>query len=230
MRTVAIISGGMDSTTLAYQLANGGDDLFLLSFDYGQKHHCELDYAERTASKLGCRHDIIDLRKLGELLPSSLTDPEGQIPEGHYAAENMSATVVPNRNAIMLSIAFGVAVSRKASRVAFGVHAGDHFIYPDCRPQFVKAFDLMESLATEGFGQPELIAPYVNITKADICTIGSTNGVPWGDTWSCYKGESEHCGRCGTCVERKEAFRIAQVVDPTPYEDESYEIEVYRGS
>lgn len=230
MKTIAIVSGGMDSVTMAYQLKHVGDDLDILSFDYGQKHDIELEYAARVSQRLGVRHDIISL-DLGNLLTSALTDENEPIPEGHYAAENMAATVVPNRNSIMLAIAVGVAISRVADRVAFAAHAGDHFIYPDCRPEFVKMFSAAERIGNEGFCNPkfEIFAPYIELTKADIVTLGSEIGVPYGLTWSCYRGVIEHCGRCGTCVERKEAFRIAKVVDPTPYEDEEYEIAAYRG-
>jgi 7-cyano-7-deazaguanine synthase len=139
----------------------------------------------------------------------------------HYAAENMSVTVVPNRNAIMLSIAYGVAVARGASLVACAVHAGDHYVYPDCRPEFIEAFDQMQSRAVEGFGDPDLRldAPFMRKTKTEIVEIGYTLGVPYEDTWSCYEGGELHCGLCGTCTERKEAFRLAGIHDPTKYRE-----------
>lgn len=231
MRTVAIVSGGMDSTTLAYQLKEAGDELYMLSFNYGQKHAKELDYAMRTSVKLGIPWNIVDLEGVGSLLGSSLTLKDAPIPEGHYASENMKATVVPNRNAIMLSIATGVACSLNADRVAFAAHAGDHPIYPDCRPEFVESFTQMAHVANEGFIKPnfEVFAPYIDISKADIVSIGAQLHLPYEQTWSCYVGGDVHCGRCGTCVERKEAFRLSKVIDPTRYADEVYEIAAFRG-
>jgi 7-cyano-7-deazaguanine synthase len=131
----------------------------------------------------------------------------------------MAITVVPNRNAIMLSIAYGVAVAEGAEMVATGVHAGDHFVYPDCRPEFVEAFDMMQKKAVEGFGDESLrlYAPFLKWTKADIVAVGTHLGVPYADTWSCYEGGEVHCGLCGTCVERREAFQLARVRDPTAY-------------
>jgi len=155
------------------------------------------------------------------------------VPEGHYAAESMKATVVPNRNMIMLSIAAGVALANGYERIATAVHAGDHAIYPDCRPEFIDDMGACLETATEGFWGPHeespLYAPYINKSKADIVRIGDGVGVDWTKTWSCYVGEESHCGRCGTCVERKEAFRLAGVEDPTPYKDEAFEVAAYRG-
>lgn len=220
MKTVAIVSGGLDSVTLAYHLAQKGHKLDILSFSYGQRHVKELSFARVCAERLGVNFDLVDLSSVGRLLTgSALTDPTLAMPEGHYAAPNMRLTVVPNRNAIMLAIAFGVAVARDAEIVATAVHAGDHFIYPDCRPEFISAFDAMQRLAVAGFGSPKLCldAPFVNISKADIVSIGDACGVPFADTWSCYSGGDVHCGKCGTCVERKEAFLLAGVFDPTVY-------------
>lgn len=216
MKAIAIVSGGMDSVTLAYLLKSKKYDLYLLSFDYGQRHKKELDYARLTAKFLEAQHRIIDLSNIG-LFGSALTD-DIPVPDGHYAEETMKITVVPNRNAIMLAIAYGVAVVEQAQTVAIGVHTGDHFIYPDCRPDFIRSFNQMQRVAIEGFGQAELYAPFINRSKADIVTIGNHLGVPYQDTWSCYKGGAIHCGSCGTCVERKEAFELANVIDPTNYE------------
>lgn len=220
--TVAIISGGMDSTVLAYDLAHQDHRLHLLSFDYGQRHSIELEYAQRTAGRLGARWDRIDLTSVTALLTgSALTDRDVDVPEGHYAADTMAATVVPNRNMMMLSVAAAVAVAEGAYQVATAVHAGDHPIYPDCRPEFIAATTRAVRVGNEGHGHPDLMvyAPYVEITKADIATIGDLLGVPWDETWSCYQGGDQHCGRCGTCCERIGAFITAGVHDSTAYAD-----------
>lgn len=224
MKAISVVSGGMDSVTLAYKLAGLGYDQVLLSFDYGQRHKKELDFARRTAADLGARHHVVDLSGLRDLLAGSALTSDIPVPHGHYAEDNMRQTVVPNRNAIMLSIAYGVAVSQRANAVATGVHAGDHFVYPDCRPAFVDLFGAMERVATEGFAHPDLVllAPFVQIGKHDIVAEGVRLDVPYDHTWSCYEGGDIHCGRCGTCVERKEAFLLAGVTDPTEYADPDY--------
>lgn len=215
MKAVSLLSGGMDSTTLAYWLKDKGYDLHLVSVNYGQRHEKELVAAEGIANDLGADHQLV---KVEIWLPgSALTDGEVEVPEGHYAAESMKATVVPNRNAFMLALAFGIAIAQGADAVGCGVHAGDHAIYPDCRPAFLDAFQAMQMLATEGFGDPILLAPFVHKSKADIVSIGDKLGVDWVGTWSCYKGGTVHCGKCGTCTERREAFSLAGVVDPTTY-------------
>lgn len=217
MTTIAVVSGGMDSVTLAHDLAHQGHALRVLSFDYGQRHRRELAAARSCARALGVRHDTIDLTGVGAHLTGSALTDAIPVPDGHYAEEAMRATVVPNRNAIMLAVAFGVAVASGADAVATAVHGGDHFIYPDCRPGFVAAFQTMQDAATDGFGSPRLLAPYLSLAKSDIARRGFTLGVPFADTWSCYKGGAVHCGACGTCVERREAFFLAGVPDPTPY-------------
>jgi len=224
-KAVLITSGGMDSATLAYLYHGRGYDLILVGFDYGQRHRKELESLTKLAERLGADHRIVDLSVLSQHLHgSSLTSEDVEVPDGHYTKQTMKATVVPNRNAIMLSIATGIAVAEGAELVATGVHSGDHFIYPDCRPQFIDHLDRAfqagtKDFAVEGF---HLEAPFVDITKADIAALGGELGVPYEITWSCYKGEEVHCGRCGTCVERIEAFVLAGVKDPTEYEDKEF--------
>jgi 7-cyano-7-deazaguanine synthase len=218
---VAIVSGGMDSVTLAYMLSETTDELLLLSFDYGQRHRKELQYARVCANRLAVGHQIVPMAFMADLLHgSALTTGDVDVPEGHYEAESMKATVVPNRNMIMLSIAVGVAIAERADFVATGVHAGDHYIYPDCRPAFINSINQTAQIATEGFKRPgfSIDAPFVTIGKHDIVKLGATLNVPYEDTWSCYKGGYYHCGVCGTCVERKEAFSLAGVKDPTEYD------------
>jgi 7-cyano-7-deazaguanine synthase len=217
---VVIVSGGLDSVTLAHLLHAQGYQLHLLAFDYGQRHRKELIFAERCARRLEASFSLIDLAHLGpHLKGSALTDETVAVPDGHYAASTMAMTVVPNRNAIMLSIAYAIAVAEQAVVVAFGAHAGDHFIYPDCRPDFIAAFDAMERLAVEGHGHPQLhlAAPFAHLKKEQIVSLGARLSVPFEETWSCYKGGEKHCGTCGTCFERKEAFQLAGVSDPTEY-------------
>lgn len=220
MKAIAIVSGGMDSVTLAYLLKSEGYNLHLLSFDYGQRHKKELHFANLCANRLNAKHDVISLSSVTPFLHGSALTDDIDVPEGHYAADNMRVTVVPNRNAMMLSVAYAVAVAEGAEVVATGVHSGDHAIYPDCRTAFIKAFDKMQRIATEGYSHPDLRlhAPFVEIGKHDIAAIGARLGVPYAETWSCYKGGAKHCGKCGTCVERKEAFELAGIVDQTDYE------------
>lgn len=221
MKAIAIVSGGLDSVTLAHTLKAEGYDLHLLSFNYGQRHAKELEYAKRCAEVLGARWSLVDLSSVAPLLTGSALTDAIPVPDGHYAAENMRVTVVPNRNAVMLAIAYAAAVSEQADAVAFAVHGGDHFIYPDCRPEFAQAFDSMQRLAVQGHARPglRLLAPFLHMTKADIVRQGAALGVDYVATWSCYKGGAVHCGTCGTCVERKEAFELAGVVDSTIYQE-----------
>jgi 7-cyano-7-deazaguanine synthase len=220
-RTIAVVSGGLDSVTMAYKIKAEGELRSLLSVDYGQRHRRELEYAESCAANLGVPWEQVNLRALRPLLGgSALTDSDVDVPEGHYAAESMRATVVPNRNAIMLSVAVAAAISRNAQRVAIAVHAGDHYIYPDCRPEFLAAFASAMRVGNEGFIHRDFAidAPFLWKTKADIVKLGHLIGVPFDLTWSCYSGRDIHCGACGTCVERREAFILAAVEDPTRYE------------
>ncbi|MFD1696015.1 7-cyano-7-deazaguanine synthase QueC [Roseibium aestuarii] len=222
MKTLVICSGGLDSVTLAHKIAREQELIGLVSFDYGQRHRKELESARACAESLGVPFDLVDISSVGRLLSGSALTDDVTVPDGHYQEETMRITVVPNRNAIMMSIAFGIAASRGAEAVAAAVHGGDHFIYPDCRPGFVDAFETMQRHALDGMGEIRFLAPFVYRSKADIAAEAVRLGVDVASTWSCYKGGEVHCGRCGTCVERREAFHLAQAPDPTPYADPDY--------
>lgn len=222
MNCLVICSGGLDSVSLAHKVAAEHTLAGLISFDYGQRHNKELTFAAACADRLGVPHQIVDIRAVGAGLSGSALTDDVAVPDGHYAEETMKITVVPNRNAIMLAIAFGIAAANKADAVATAVHGGDHFIYPDCRPGFIDAFQAMQDRALEGYANIRLHAPYVQVSKADIVTDGTRHGTPFAQTWSCYKGGEHHCGRCGTCVERREAFDLAGVDDPTIYQDPDF--------
>ena len=211
-----IVSGGMDSITLLYEqrerIALG------ISFDYGSNHNArEIPFAELHCKRLGIRHITVKLDFMHQYFKSSLLDGADAIPEGHYADDNMKSTVVPFRNGIMLSIAAGIAESQGLSNVFMANHGGDHTIYPDCRPEFVGAINEATRLGT--YANVTVSAPYTNMTKGDIARHGAALGIDYGETWSCYKGGDKHCGKCGTCVERREALAEAGVEDTTEYEE-----------
>ena len=225
-RALAVASGGMDSSTLCYWLRDRQWLDLVVSVDYGQRHRRELDSAKIIANHLGVEHLVVDLTALGAQLGGSALTDDIDVPHGHYAEDNMKITVVPNRNMIMLAAAGGIAVARGLSAVCTAVHAGDHFVYPDCRPAFIESCSQTLTVATDGFGSVAVEAPFVMMTKAEIAALGDQLGVPWADTWTCYEGGDVHCGRCATCVERIEAFAIAEVDDPTTYTDIEYWKEV----
>ena len=213
--SVIIVSGGMDSTTLLYDRR---DEIALaISFDYGSNHNArEIPYAEMHCKRLGIEHITIPLDFMHKYFRSSLLEGADAIPEGHYADENMKSTVVPFRNGIMLAVAAGVAESRNLTKLLIANHGGDHTIYPDCRPEFISAMDSATNAGT--YVGVRVVAPYTNITKGDIARIGKKLGIDYAETWSCYKGGEKHCGKCGTCVERKEALAYAGIEDTTEYE------------
>lgn len=214
---ILTFSGGIDSTILLWHLRERGDTVRCLSVNYGQRHIRELTAAEEIAKLAGCEHRIIDLSNLRPLLSgSSQTSDEVEVPEGHYAAESMKLTVVPNRNMILLAVAGAWAVSTKSEAVAYAAHAGDHAIYPDCREEFASVIGQVLELCD--WHPIQLWRPFIRWSKADIVKEGERLNVPFGLTWSCYKGGSLHCGKCGTCTERQEAFTAADVADPTVYQ------------
>ncbi len=211
-----VVSGGMDSITLLYEqrhrIALG------ISFDYGSNHNArEIPFAELHCKRLGIRHITVRLDFMHRYFKSSLLDGADAIPEGHYADDNMKSTVVPFRNGIMLSVAVGIAESHGLSNVFIANHGGDHTIYPDCRPEFVSAIN--EAARTGTYANVTVSAPYTNITKGEIARRGAALGIDYSETWSCYKGGDRHCGKCGTCVERREALAEAGVADTTEYEE-----------
>ena len=216
MKGVVILSGGMDSTTLLYDVVKQGYETYAVSFDYNQKHKRELESAKATCKKLGLEHKVLDLGVLNQVAPSALTRDDWDIPEGHYADENMKQTVVPNRNMVMLSLATAYAIGKGAKHLFYGAHAGDHDIYPDCRKEYVEA--LKETIKLADWKEVELKAPYLDIDKGDIAIKGKELGVDYSLTWTCYKGKDDACGKCGSCVERLEAFDKAKVEDPLKYD------------
>jgi 7-cyano-7-deazaguanine synthase len=216
-KAVVLLSGGLDSTTLAYHLKGMGFELALLSIHYGQRHAKELEAAARIAGLLESDHRVVDLSVLRGVLSASALTGDTAVPHGHYADETMKLTVVPNRNAILLAIAFGYANTVGASAVGYAAHSGDHAIYPDCRPEFVNAFEAMQQTAMYP-PAPQLLTPFLMWTKSGIADHAVRElKVPVVETWSCYEGGAIHCGQCGTCYERQEAFHDANVADPTPY-------------
>lgn len=213
--SVIILSGGLDSVTLLYDYQ--ASIALAISFDYGQNHASqELSFAKYHCVKLGIPHIIIPMEFMKQYFRSSLLEGKDAIPEGSYDEDNMKSTVVPFRNGIMLAVATGIAESNELKKVLIANHGGDHTIYPDCRPEFIDAMNQTAKAGT--FVGVEIAAPYTNITKADIVKRGAALGIDYSKTWSCYKGSHIHCGRCGTCEERKEAFLIAGIEDPTEYE------------
>lgn len=218
MKIVTLCSGGLDSTTLAYYLATQEYEQVLLFVDYGQRHSKEYLSAFRCAVNLEVPLKRVSIRGKG-IFKSALTDPSLEIPQGSYAPENLAVTVVPNRNSVMANLAAALCVSLNYDGIAMAMHSGDHAVYPDCTPKFVLALEYLLSIAT-GREQRRLkvLAPFIDKSKADIVTLGDTLDVPFSKTWSCYVGDERHCGVCSTCTERKKAFVLAGVIDPTEYE------------
>lgn len=219
-RTVVTFSGGLDSTVLLCSLLDQGHHVHALGVDYGQRHRIELQRARIIAERLNVPFEVADLRGISSLLGgSSLTDDAIDVPLGHYAQETMKQTVVPNRNMLLLATATAWAIRFKADHVAYAAHAGDHAIYPDCRPAFADAMAAAIQLAD--WHAVTLIRPFVDLDKAAIVRLGAKLRAPFELTWSCYQGDPDgsgrHCGACGTCVERREAFLLAVVDDPTDY-------------
>jgi 7-cyano-7-deazaguanine synthase len=216
-KVVVLVSGGMDSVVALYEAAHTYAVVGAVSFNYGSKHnHKEIPFAEWHCRKLGVPHRTIVLDFVNQLFKSDLLQSGGAIPDGHYEQENMKQTVVPFRNGIMLSIAGGYAESIDANGLVIAAHSGDHAIYPDCREDFMKSMG--DSIRLGTYAAVEILRPFIHITKAEIAGLGHKFGVDFSQTWSCYKGGDLHCGTCGTCVERREAFQVASLPDPTVYQ------------
>ena len=215
-KVVVIYSGGMDSFTVLNRALTDGKQVYALSFDYGQRHVKELKCASSVCKSLNIKHKVIDISAINQLLAgSSLTD-NIDIPEGHYEAENMKSTIVPNRNMILLSLAVGYAVSVGAAQVYYGAHSGDHAIYPDCRPEFVEKMNDVCKIAN--YESVEIFSPYLSVNKTAILTDGLSMGLDYSNTWTCYNGREKACGKCGACQERLEAFNDNNITDPIEYE------------
>lgn len=214
---VVLLSGGLDSSTLLASLQQDGWNVIALSILYGQRHKKEILASEAIAHHYHVEHQVVDISTVQSLFAgSALTSADIAVPHGHYTDSSMKSTVVPNRNMVFLSLAGALAVSRKAQAIAYAAHAGDHTIYPDCRTSFIAS--MREAFALCDWEPVSLLTPFASSTKADIVSLGIKLQVPYELTWSCYEGGTHHCGQCGTCVERIEAFQLAQATDPTTYQ------------
>ncbi|MCC6418201.1 MAG: 7-cyano-7-deazaguanine synthase QueC [Gemmataceae bacterium] len=217
MKCVVILSGGLDSATVLYTLKAEGHEVRALTVDYGQRHRRELDAARALCRHAGVEQRVVDLSTLAPLFGENrLTAPRGAVPEGPYTAGTIALTTVPNRNMILLAIALGWAIALRYDAVTFGAHQGPHANYPDCRPEFAEVMDRAARLCD---AHPvRILAPFIHADKAAVVAAGHRAGVPFELTWSCYQGGARHCGRCGTCLDRLEAFRRNGLTDPVAYE------------
>ena len=216
MKVVVLLSGGMDSVCALYHARVEHEVALALSFDYGSKHNArEIPFARWHANEIGVEHQVIDLGFFNEHFSSDLLRSGGDIPEGHYEESTMKSTVVPFRNGIMLAVAAGVAESRGIKGLVIAAHSGDHAIYPDCREDFMSP--MAQAIDAGTYANVRLLRPFIDMRKEDIVDRGNLLGVDFAQTWSCYKGGEVHCGLCGTCVERREAFHLADCKDPTEY-------------
>ncbi|HAW93707.1 MULTISPECIES: 7-cyano-7-deazaguanine synthase QueC [unclassified Arsukibacterium] len=215
-KVVVIYSGGMDSFTVLQKAVAAGHDVYALSFNYGQRHVKELICAANVCKELNIKHKIVDISAINQLIAGSSLTSDIDVPEGHYAADNMKSTIVPNRNMILLSLAVGYADSIGARAVHYGAHSGDHFIYPDCRPEFVQKMNDVCQIAN--YQPVDIVSPYLYQTKIEILADGLAMGLDYSKTWTCYNGRDKACGKCGSCQERLEAFKLNNASDPLPYE------------
>jgi 7-cyano-7-deazaguanine synthase len=210
------LSGGLDSAVLLSYIKSSAYVPHVVSFRYGSKHNeLELKAAADIARYHNLPLTIIELTSIFRRFKSALLDKTKKVPQGHYEAENMRQTVVPNRNAIFISVLTGLAESRGFKNIALGVHAGDHFIYPDCRPAFIDSMSTSMNAATDG--NVTLHAPFVDLTKEEIVYLGNLLKVPFHLTRTCYTSDRIACGKCGSCQERLEAFEKCALHDPLDY-------------
>ncbi|WP_048308155.1 7-cyano-7-deazaguanine synthase QueC [Halomonas sp. PR-M31] len=215
-KAIVVYSGGMDSYTVLHKALQRGYQVHALSFHYGQRHSRELEIAKEVCRKRKIVHQVIDIRAIHSLIDNSaLTDASRSLPGGDYDQDNMSTTLVPNRNMILLSLAIAQAVNIGANICFYGAHGGDHVLYPDCRPEFVERMNDVAAIAN--FEAVRIEAPYLHVDKAAILADGLAMGLDYRDTWTCYEGNELACGECGSCRERLEAFAKNGLVDPVPY-------------
>lgn len=217
-KAVVVYSGGMDSYTVLHKAIANGDEVYALSFNYGQKHNKELVIAAQVCRELKVPHKVVDITAINGLMAGSslTTDSHEAIPEGDYENSNMKSTVVPNRNMVLLSMAIAYAVSLEAGKVYYGAHSGDHDIYPDCRPEFVEAMNAVSLIAN--YQAVEIVAPFLKNSKGDILAAGIEMNLDYGKTWTCYNGREKACGKCGSCLERLQSFSQHGLTDPISYE------------
>lgn len=215
-KSIVLLSGGLDSSVLLAKLVAEGRTCLAMGVDYGQRHRREIDAARAGCKHFGVEYRLADLRSITPLFgKNSLTNHETPVYEGVYDEAGMKTTVVPARNLILIALATAWAISEKCDTIAYAAHGGDHTIYPDCRPEFAEKLDAVIQISD--WHHVCLERPFVAMNKTDIVRLGSELGVPLELTWSCYNGGKTHCGKCSTCVERREAFRSAGVPDPTIY-------------
>lgn len=217
MKIIAVVSGGLDSVTMLHKLVKEGykfptNEVKVLSIDYGQKHIKELEMAKYQTDVLGLEHKILKLDFMRDIASNSALTSKMQVPHGHYEDESMKQTVVPNRNMIIMSIATAWAVNEEYDAIAIGVHAGDHAIYPDCRPEFIEAMKKVTAIAN--YKPIDILTPYLFDTKVEIVRDGIKLGVDYAYTQTCYEGEEEPCGKCGSCQERALGFIANNIPDP----------------
>ena len=215
-KAVVVYSGGMDSYTVLHHALKQNRQVFAISFNYGQKHSKELIVAAEVCRSLNIPHKVVDITSINSLMAGSSLTGDDAIPEGHYESDNMKSTVVPNRNMVLLSMAIAYAVSLEAGEVYYGAHAGDHHIYPDCRPEFVNAMNAVSKIAN--YQPVEIVTPFLHSSKGEILAAGIAMNLDYNHTWTCYNGREQACGKCGACHERLEAFAEQGVTDPLCYE------------
>jgi len=215
-KVVVIYSGGMDSFTVLHKALEQGKDVYPLTFNYGQRHSKEIEYAADVCKELNISHKVVDISAINQLMTGSSLTSDIDIPEGHYEEDSMKSTVVPNRNMVLLSMAIAYAVSIDARAVYYGAHSGDHAIYPDCRPEFVEKMNDVSQIAN--YDPVDIVSPYIKQDKIGILRDGLRMGLDYGQSWTCYNGREKACGQCGSCQERLEAFKLNNITDPLAYE------------